>query len=337
MNGYNDIDVRLLNNFQHAFPLVRRPFRNIGSKVGRDEDEVIDRFGRLAEDGALSRIGPVFSPGSIGVSTLAALAVPAQRVQEVADWLNAFPEINHNYEREHGYNLWFVATAPDQDWLDGVLYRIADHLGYPMLVLPMLERYHIDLGFDLNGSDRHAANTARTPRQGARVQISDTQAAVVAALQSGIRLEREPFAAVGEAARMKEDDVIDQIVLWRIRGVIKRFGVVVRHHELGYRENAMAVWDVPDELVSEIGRTVARKEGVTLCYRRRRQLPDWPYNLFCMVHGTDRAVVEEQIARFAANTGLTAFPNQTLFSRRRLKQCGAQYVHATQAFAAERA
>lgn len=333
MNGYNDIDVRLLNNFQHAFPLVRRPFRNIGTKVGLDEDEVIDRFGRLAEDGALSRIGPVFSPGSIGVSTLAALAVPAQRVQEVADWLNAFPEINHNYEREHGYNLWFVATAPDQAWLDGVLYRIADHLGCPMLVLPMLERYHIDLGFDLNGNECHARGLAGN---GVRVQINGTQAAVVAALQSGIRLEREPFAAIGEAARMDEDDVIDQIVLWRMRGVIKRFGVVVRHHELGYRENAMAVWDVPDDLVSEIGKIAAQQESVTLCYRRRRQLPDWPYNLFCMVHGTDRAVVEAQIARFAAESGLATFPSQTLFSCRRLKQCGAQYVHATQGFATER-
>jgi hypothetical protein len=92
----------------------------------------------------------------------------------------------------------------------------------------------------------------------------------------------------------------------------------------------MAVWDVPDGLVSEIGKMVSQQEGVTLCYRRPRRLPDWPYNLFCMVHGTDRAVVQAQIAQLAGNAGLDAFPAQTLFSRRRFKQCGAQYVPGAQ-------
>jgi DNA-binding Lrp family transcriptional regulator len=323
MNGYNDIEARLLNNFQHYFPLVCRPFRNIGTQVGLDETEVIDRFGQLAEDGVISRIGPVFSPGSIGASTLAALAVPAACVEEIAAWLNTFPEINHNYEREHDYNLWFVVAAPDQGRLNAVLNRIANHVGFSMLVLPMVERYHIDLGFDLNGKGRHARCTAG---QGARVQLNDEQTAIVAALQSGIRLEREPFSAIGSCVRMDEDAVINQVVLWRMRGVIKRFGVVVRHHELGYRENAMTVWDVPDELVDEIGRIVSQQDGVTLCYRRSRCLPEWPYNLFCMVHGTDRTVVQAQIAQLVGNAGLAAFPSQTLFSRRRFKQCGARYA-----------
>lgn len=324
MDRYSELETQLLNNFQHSFPLVHRPFHSIGRRLGMDEKEVIDGFSRLADTGVISRIGPVFSPGSIGVSTLAALSVPDTCVEDIARWLNTFPEINHNYAREHAYNLWFVVTAPHQDWLDGVLHGIADYFGGDMLVLPMIERYHIDLGFDLNGKACHGRDAGG---QGRRTPLNQNQAKIVAALQSGIRIEPEPFASVCDQAGMGEDEVIDQIVLWRMRGVIKRFGVVVQHHELGFRENAMAVWDVPDNLVSEIGKAAAQQEGVTLCYQRQRQLPSWPYNLFCMVHGTDRAVVEAQIARLAENAELSAFPSQVLFSRRRFKQCGARYVH----------
>ncbi len=323
MNGFNRIEQRLLNEYQHDFPLVSRPFLAIGDQLGIEEDEVIERLGSLSQQGAISRVGPVFSPGCIGTSTLAALAVPPGKLDEMARWINTLPEVNHNYEREHSYNLWFVAAAPDQAWLDGVLDQIARESGCPMLILPLVERFHIDLGFDLNG---RACSSRRSSGSSTRVQLDSAQTAIVAGLQAGIKLERQPFASLGERVNLEEADIIRQVSAWHGAGVIKRFGVVVRHHELGYRENAMVVWDVPDDQISALGQLAAQQKGVTLCYRRPRQLPDWPYNLFCMVHGTDRDVVREHIATLATNTGLDIFRTQTLFSRRRFKQCGARYV-----------
>lgn len=323
MNGFSFIEQRLLNEYQHDFPLVSRPFLAIGDQLSIDEDEVIERLGQLSARGAVSRVGPVFSPGCIGASTLAALSVPHERLDEMACWINAMPEVNHNYEREHSYNLWFVVAAPDQRWLEGVLEKIARKSGCPMLVLPLVERFHIDLGFDLSG---RSCNARRSSGANMRIQLNGAQTAIVAGLQSGIKLERQPFAAISASVDLEEDAVIRQVSAWRGQGVIKRFGVVVRHHELGYRENAMVVWDVPDEQVSALGQLAAQQEGVTLCYRRPRQMPEWPFNLFCMVHGTDRAVVRSLVATLAAKTGLDAFPTQVLFSRRRFKQCGARYV-----------
>lgn len=321
MNGYNPIEQRLLNEFQHDFPLVNRPFLAIGNQLGIEEDEVIECLGNLSQKGAISRVGPVFSPGCIGASTLAALAVPPEKLEETARWINALPEVNHNYERDHHYNLWFVVAAPDQDWLDAVLKNIAYTSGYPMLILPLVERFHIDLGFDLHGHGRR-----RSAGSSIRVQLNHAQAAIVAGLQAGIPLAPQPFAALSANLKLQETEVIRQLADWRGQGIIKRFGVVVRHHELGYRENAMVVWDVPDEQVSALGQLASQQDGVTLCYRRPRQLPDWPYNLFCMVHGTDRDVVRSHIATLANYTGLDACPTQTLFSLRRFKQCGARYV-----------
>ena len=108
-------------------------------------------------------------------------------------------------------------------------------------------------------------------------------------------------------------------------GAIKRFGVVVRHHELGYRANAMCVWDIPDDKVDSIGQNIARKPPVTLCYRRPRRLPDWPYNLFCMIHGKERSVVITQIEKIVEELKLHHLPRSVLFSGRRFKQRGAYY------------
>lgn len=323
MNGFNAIEQCLLNEYQHNFPLVKQPFLAIGEQLGITEDEVIERLEHLSAQGVVSRVGPVFSPGCIGASTLAALAVPIENLEEIACWINTLPEVNHNYEREHTYNLWFVVAAPDQAWLDAVLQKISQHSGLPMLVLPLLEPFHIDLGFDLHGG----CGALRKPSVSvSQIRLDNVQSAIVAELQSGIKLERQPFASLSATVNLTEDAVIQQVSDWQNDGVIKRFGVVVRHHELGYRENAMVVWDVPDKQVSAFGKLAAQQENVTLCYRRPRQLPDWPFNLFCMVHGTDRQIVMAQIETLAKNTGLEAFQTQVLFSCRRFKQGGARYV-----------
>jgi len=99
----------------------------------------------------------------------------------------------------------------------------------------------------------------------------------------------------------------------------------VRHHELGYRANAMVVWDVPDEQVEQIGLQLGDQDCVTLCYQRPRRLPDWSYNLFCMVHGRDRGEVLACIDRITAALAIDTIPHEVLFSGRRFKQRGARY------------
>ncbi|MFO1417478.1 MAG: Lrp/AsnC family transcriptional regulator [Methylotetracoccus sp.] len=140
----------LLNDFQRDFPLEPRPFRAIGEALGVDEGEVLENLKVLRDTQAVSRVGPVFRPKRVGASTLAAVAAPAARLEALADWISSLPEVNHNYEREHRYNLWFVVTAADQPSLDAVLLRIERHTGLSVLSLPLIEDFHIDLGFQLD-------------------------------------------------------------------------------------------------------------------------------------------------------------------------------------------
>jgi DNA-binding Lrp family transcriptional regulator len=144
-----EIDRRLLDDFQHDFPLDPQPFATIAKELGTDEQTVMERLAYLKRLGALSRVGAVLRPNRVGASTLAALAVPPARLEEVAALVSAFSEVNHNYEREHEYNLWFVVTAADSDRVFQVLAEIAAATGVEPIDLPMLEDYFIDLGFSL--------------------------------------------------------------------------------------------------------------------------------------------------------------------------------------------
>lgn len=315
---YTPLEFTLLNEWQREFPITAQPFGQLGAGVGAGETAVLSTLRRLQARGAISRVGAVFAPRRVGASTLAALAAPAERLERIAAQVSARPEVNHNYQREHHYNLWFVATAADQATLAAALAAIESETGCAVISLPLEQEYHIDLGFDLSSAHKHHADIPGTPAR----EPDAAEKRLIACLQPGIELVPRPFARLGERVGMSEAEVLARIAGWLEEGMIKRFGVVVRHHELGYRANAMVVFDVPDADVDRIGGQFAGAAGVTLCYRRRRSLPHWPFNLYCMVHGRSREEVQPVIDGLSSMAGL---PGQALFSTRRFKQCGARY------------
>ncbi|MBE9565020.1 MAG: Lrp/AsnC family transcriptional regulator [Proteobacteria bacterium] len=148
-NKFTPLEQHLLNDYQRDMTLSATPYADIAEQLGVSEDDVLQSVQSLQERGVISRVGPVFQPNRIGVSTLAAMAVPAEDIECVARIVSAFPEVNHNYERDHEYNLWFVVTASSEEHLDIVLYEIEQHAEYPLMSLPMLDDYFIDLGFKL--------------------------------------------------------------------------------------------------------------------------------------------------------------------------------------------
>jgi DNA-binding Lrp family transcriptional regulator len=324
------LERKLLNDFQRDFPLVERPFAVLARALGASEAWVIAKLSRFAAEGSVSRVGAVFRPGSIGSSTLAAMAVPAARLGSVARLVNAHPEVNHNYEREHALNLWFVAAAEDGAKLHQTLAAIECETELPVIALPLLADYHIDLGFDLDSGAKRRADGGSANAMPMRLVLAGPDRSLVGRLQDGLPLVERPFAALAERAGWAgvggERQAIARIADWQSVGIIKRFGVVLRHRALGYVANAMCVWDLPVRDADRIGRVLAAEERVTLCYRRARAGTLWPYNLFCMLHGRSRAVVQTRIALLNARHGLSRYPHAVLFSRRAFKQRGARYV-----------
>jgi len=144
-----DLEKRLLDSYQHGFPLTPQPYRDIARELGSDEATVIATLERLKNMGLISRVGAVVTPHRAGWSTLAAMAVPPARLEAVAGLVSGFPEVNHNYEREHCLNLWFVVTGPDVAQVRSVLRAIEARTGLAVLDLPLVEAFRLDLGFAL--------------------------------------------------------------------------------------------------------------------------------------------------------------------------------------------
>ena len=149
MRQYTELEQHLLNDFQHGLPLSTTPYADIAEQLGVDELTVLQNLRNLQDEGTISRVGPVFRPNRLGVSTLAAMAIPDEELESVATMVSSFAEVNHNYERSHGFNLWFVVIAADSESLQTVLKEIERRSGYSVMDLPMLKDYFIDLGFKL--------------------------------------------------------------------------------------------------------------------------------------------------------------------------------------------
>ncbi|MDH5538951.1 MAG: Lrp/AsnC family transcriptional regulator [Rhizobacter sp.] len=310
----------LLNDWQRDFPLVDEPFVAIGAACGCAADAVLAQYQQLLDDGAISRIGGIWGAGAGGAALLCAFAVPPDRLEAVAALVSADPGVNHNYERENRHNLWFVITGRNAAAVARAVDGLEALTGCRALRLRMRRAYRIDLGFDLR--DDLAARGQVTPQHVA--PVADADAALAALLEAGLPLVARPYQAWADQLHCSAEDVRATLQRWLRQGTLRRFGVIVRHHEVGFAANAMTVFDVPDALVDRCGDALATQPGVTLAYRRERA-EGWPYNLYCMVHGRDRAAVHAAIEAAIAHSGLRAHPRAVLFSRRRFKQNGARY------------
>jgi DNA-binding Lrp family transcriptional regulator len=317
-------ELTLIDRWQRDFPLEPRPYATVGRSVGLDEDATIATFERLIDDGVVSRIGAVVKPHAVGASTLAAMCVPPARLDVVAAAVSAEPLVNHNYEREHALNLWFVIAGPHRDAVRGTIERIERTTRLGVLDLPLVEAYHLDLGFPLTGAARREV----APLRHIAYQPTGDDRRVLAAIEEGLPLTARPYREVGYAIDLGEDDVIGRIRALAAAGVVTRVGCIVRHRSLGYTANAMAVWDVPETIVGGIAARMVRNSRVTLCYRRQRRMPDWPYNLFCMVHARSRADALAVIDDLNAVAEASGFDRAVLFSKRCFKQRGATFSTA---------
>ncbi len=159
------------------------------------------------------------------------------------------------------------------------------------------------------------------------IMADDRDVALLAAIEDGLPFCETPYAEIGRRTSMDESEVLDRLRRMNGAGIIRRFGLVLQHRPLGYRANAMVVFNIPDNQVNDAASKIIEHDFVSLCYCRTRHQPAWNYNLYCMIHGRERTRVEAQISLMIENAGLESMPSRTLFSRRRFKQTGARFSH----------
>ena len=318
------LNTRLLDEFQRDLPLVPRPFAAMAEALETTEADVLDRLRHLRGAGRITRVGATCRPNTAGASTLAALAIPEARIEEVASIVGAEPGVNHSYLREDDWNLWFVATAPSDAELAASLQRIETASGLPVLSLPLVRPFNIDLGFPLRGP-RMALGLDRPADLAV---LRDDDRPLMQALSQGLALVPRPFAALAETLGRTETDLLDRIAVLADARLLTRVGVIVRHRALGWRANAMVVWQLPADRIESAGTALAQIPGVTLCYQRRTVPGVWTWPLFCMIHARSRHEAISVLDRARALPDLAGVPHKVLFSTRCFKQSGALIVDA---------
>lgn len=311
-------DRRLLDDWQRGFPVTERPFAVLAKALGIGEDEVIARLAAMQGTGRVSRLGATIAPNTVSASTLAAVAAPLDRLEEVAAVIGAQPGVNHNYLREDTWNLWFVATGPDRAHVDETLARISQATGLRVLDLRLMRPFNVDLGFRMTGPRR-----LNPPRPVDRSVLREGDRDLLQVLAAGMPLTPRPYHEIWLRLGCSGTCVTARINTLQAAGVISRLGVIVRHRALGWSSNAMVVWDLPPEQIDAAGPALAALEGVTLAYERQPVPGVWPYRLYNMVHARSRGAAEEIISAARSLPELAGARSKVLFSARCFKQTGA--------------
>ncbi|MBE3097000.1 MAG: AsnC family transcriptional regulator [Planctomycetes bacterium] len=359
----DNTDKQILTAIQADLPVEVRPFDVLAERLKLDAADVVARVKRMAAEGLLRRVGPVFDSRGLGyVSTLAAARVPPERLRQVADRVSRMPGVTHNYERRHAYNLWFTLTCASRQEEERVLEALRRDTGIPHIFsLPALAVYKIRVKFDLMGDSPAAdAETAppaahtetappaahaetAPPASQKRCQepydfkvpdtfsdsagptqrpLSGEQKELVRLLQDGLPILHEPFVGAGAQLGWPVERIVEQIRQWMGMGIVRRFGAVVRHRDLGFAANGMAVFRSGGAQADEAGRRLAARPEVSHCYRRP-PLEDFPFNLYAMVHGRSEDAVRQAVAAMAAEAGLTDY--DVLFSVTEFKKASMRY------------
>jgi DNA-binding Lrp family transcriptional regulator len=335
--GLDRIDRAVVNAYQGGFPVVERPFEPAAAAL-RDRgvdvtaEELLNRVRTLDDEGVLTRFGALINAAEIGgAATLVAMHAPEDRFEEVAETVNDHREVAHNYRREHPHlNMWFVVSVADADAIERVLGEIETETGQETYNLPKQREFRVEAKFLLDGPisdgdlDLSELGTDVDPAEGGALTPDERD--LVIEIQGGLPVTETPYADVADALGADVEWVLRTIKRFNAAGKIRRVGVVPNHYSLGYTENGMTVWNVPDEKLDAVGPEVAGLEFVTHCYERPRHEGVWPYNFFAMTHGRSEAESERRIQRVKETMGALWDVGEddwdSLFSTEILKKTG---------------
>jgi DNA-binding Lrp family transcriptional regulator len=321
-------DRRLLNAIQADFPLVSRPFEVLGTSLELSEAEVIARLSEHKRQKIVRQIGGIFDTRSLGYkSSLVAMRVPSEHLEEAAQVINGHPGVSHNYKRNHAFNMWFTVAVPPGSELEWTVEKLHEMAGAESTrILPTLRLFKIGVQLDMEGGSgaervEAAYSDVRRPAAG-RGGLRPVDIAVIRELQEDLPLIPEPYAPMASRVGIPESEFFEVAARLKAQGYMRRMAAVLHHREAGFRANAMGVWVVPSDRSEEVGQVMGSFKGVSHCYLRPTY-PDWPYSIFTMVHGHKDTDCQEIIDAISRTTGIAEYA--LLYSTKEYKKIRLRY------------
>ncbi|RKZ59113.1 MAG: Lrp/AsnC family transcriptional regulator [Gammaproteobacteria bacterium] len=327
----SDLDLAFINNFQGNFPLQERPFLSIAERLNCTENELLGTVEKLKSERILTRFGPLYDAAKLGGGlTLAAISVPQEKYEIVTEQVNSFSEVAHNYKREHELNMWFVLATETPDEIAQVISSIEKTTGLTVYNFPKQQEFYIGLWLHLSTDGNHSTIPVPHPEEhpfgnelsNKNYRLDSIDRKLISVTQSGFPIELMPYQKIADKVGITQDEVLQRLKRLLSIGIIRRIGAVPNHYKLGLTANGMTVWDVDDDKVSELGDIIGQLDFVSHCYQRPQHLPMWRYNLFAMVHGTNKDEVYDKVKQIEHLLGDNCKAHETLFSSAILKKTG---------------
>ena len=324
----DELDKRLLNLMQGAFPIATRPYQHVASQAGISEEEAIDRVARLLAERIIRQVTPIFDTRALGYSSmLVAAKVDSENPWRSATVINAHPGVSHNYLRNHEFNIWFtIATEPDSPLgLEGTLEVLGRLAGAESIrQLPTLKLFKIRMDLEMEGGTEMLAKAAEAaePAETERQPYDELDVAVIRALQGDMPIVPRPYAPAAAELGMAEEQLLEHLRGMQERRLLRRVAAILFHRRAGFSANGMGVWRVPDERIMELGPRMAAFRGISHCYQRPTY-EDWPYSVFTMAHGRSKQECDAILDSIAAHTGIEE--RATLYSSTEFKKIRLLY------------
>jgi len=314
----------LLSIIQKKFPLVSKPFAVIAEELGTDEETIIRLISEEKNNKIIRQISPIFDTKRLGYSSsLVSFKVRWEDIDMAVEAINAHPGVSHNYEREHTFNIWFtLAVAPDSKLglkkTVEILAKEANAVEY--IMLPTLKLFKISVKLNTTGNDAKKEKVVKPNRKA--IELTPLHHRVIALAQNDIPIVSEPFKATVDELGLSYDEFFAILNELKDAGVMRRFAGILNHRKAGFNANAMVVWDVDESKGEEIGKKAAEFSAVSHCYLRPKY-PNWPYNLFTMVHGKTTEETNGIIREMADE--IEHFSRRPLYSTREFKKVRIKY------------
>jgi DNA-binding Lrp family transcriptional regulator len=339
MTQLDNVDKKLLNLIQVEVPVVPRPWIVLGEKLGGiGEAEVMERIKSLKARNIIRQIGAIFDTRSLGyASSLVAVKCEPSREDEVAAVINSHPGVSHNYKRNHAFNIWYTIAVASTSKLGlektvQILHKTSGAI--TTRLMPTLHLFKIGVELDLEGTgkadDKKAATYTQNDRKATDVPLTDLEIRFVREMQKDLAIEPEPFVAIAARLGISLEELRRVATAMIGNGRMRRFSVVLRHREVGFSANGMGVWAVPgsDEAIRRVGEKMAAFRAVTHCYLRPTY-PDWPYNIFTMIHARSNEDCNAVVDEIARETGIGN--HDVLYSTKEYKKSRVQYFTEAEA------
>ncbi len=320
------MDKEILNEIQWTFPLVPRPYSDIAKKFQISDEELMQRLRALKEDGIVRQLSAIFDTRRLGYkSALVAMAIDADKLDNIANQVNKHPGVSHNYERNHEYNLWFTLAVPPGSDLKSEIDKFSKLQGINKVrMLPTIKLFKIGVKLEMVDEKKAEVKPVEEKKKIREVKFVATEEdkRYIRELQKDLEITERPFLKAAQNLGITEEQVLEKAKYYEEIGVMRRFAAILRHREVGFLANGMIVWKVPEERIEQVGAQLGAFPQVSHCYQRP-VYPDWPYNVFSMVHckSNDDA---QKIAREIQDQ-IDVHDYKILFSSREFKKTRVEY------------